>query len=49
MRLLSLSFALIVLFRGGFDDIEWRDDLDMAKVEAARSGKPIFLHFGADW
>ncbi len=29
--------------------VEWQNDLDSALTEAARSKKPVFLHFYADW
>lgn len=48
-----LILAAVCLFpaaeMAAASDIEWLDDLNTALTEAAKSKKPVFLHFYADW
>lgn len=33
--------------RGG--NIEWREDIETAFADAARTGRPVVIYFTADW
>jgi thiol-disulfide isomerase/thioredoxin len=44
-----LTLGLALQGRLGAEDIRWRTDVANARTESEASGKPLLLHFTADW
>lgn len=51
LRSLFLAGFALVLFASPTlgQELEWKNDLDLAKQQAAKEGKLVLLHFYADW